>query len=39
MVNGHENVKTYKNCKNAIFHIDNEIDMVYIDIKLKKEGK
>ena len=28
-----------KNCKNAILYLDNEIDMIYIDIKLKKEGK
>ena len=29
----------YNYCKNAVLYLDNEIDVVYIDIKLKKEGK
>ena len=39
MVNRYKNVKKYNDCKNAILYLDNEIDVVYIDIKLKKEGK
>ena len=39
MVNRYKNVKKYNACKNAILYLDNEIDVAYIDIKLKKEGK